>query len=138
MSKLKAFLQPAIAGKTKTVVISDRFVDEEGNAQPFVLQAISQEENEALSKKSRVEKEINNVPMDVLDDVTYTKRLMLACVKEPDLSDSELCKYYGTVDPLEVLSKMLSIGEYQKLSIEIMMLNGLKTKQEKLKAAKNS
>ena len=76
--------------------------------------------------------------MPVLDNGLYTKRLMLECVKEPDLNDSELCKYYGVIDPLEVLGKMLSIGEYQKLSAEIMSINGLKTKKEKLEEAKNS
>mgnify|MGYP000119837341 CR=1 FL=1 len=41
MSKLKAFLQPSVSGKTKEVVVSDRFVDEDGTIQPFVIQAIS-------------------------------------------------------------------------------------------------
>lgn len=45
MSKLKAFLQPSVSGKTKEVVVSDRFVDEDGTIQPFVIQAISQEKN---------------------------------------------------------------------------------------------
>ena len=49
MSKLKAFLQPSVAGTTLAVIVSDRFKDEEGKPQPFVIQAISQEENEALA-----------------------------------------------------------------------------------------
>mgnify|MGYP000332276061 CR=1 FL=1 len=126
MSKLKAFLQPPITGKTKEVVVSDRFVDENGTIQPFVIQAISQEKN------------ADGIPMPMLDNGLYTKRLMLECVKEPDLNDSELCKYYGVIDPLEVLGRMLSIGEYQNLSAEIMGINGLKTKKEKLEEAKNS
>ena len=138
MSALKAFLQPPVSGKTKEVIISERFVDEEGNIMPFVIQAISQEENEALAKKSRIEKIVNGLPVETLDDITYTKRMMLACVKEPDLKDAELCKYYGVVDPLEVLSKMLSIGEYGALSEAVMQINGLKNKNERLKEAKNS
>lgn len=138
MSALKAFLQPPVTGRTKEVIISDRFVDDDGKAMPFVIQAISQEENEALARKSRVEKTIGDVPVDSLDNITYTKRLMLACVKEPDLKDAELCKYYGVVDPLEVLSKMLSIGEYGALSDEVMKINGMKNKKERQKEAKNS
>lgn len=138
MSKLKAFLQPPITGKTKEVVISDRFVDENGTIQPFVIQAISQEKNAELSENSKNEKIVDGIPMPMLDNGLYTKRLMLECVKEPDLKDSELCKYYGVLDPLEVLGKMLSIGEYQNLSAEIMGINGLKTKKEKLEEAKNS
>lgn len=138
MNALKAFLQPPVAGKTKGVVISNRFQDEEGNVVPFVIQAISQEENERLSKISMVEKNVDGMPTDMLDHVAYTKRLMLACVKEPDLRDSELCKYYGTLDPEEVLGKMLSIGEYQELSSQIMIINGFHNKREKLNEAKNS
>lgn len=138
MSALKAFLQPPVSGTTKEVIISDRFMDEDGKIMPFVIQAISQEENESLAKKSRIEKTVNDMPVDSLDNITYTKRLMLACVKEPDLRDAELCKYYGVVDPLEVLSKMLSIGEYGALSEEVMKINGMKNKKEKMKEAKNS
>ena len=138
MSKLKAFLQPPITGKTKEVVVSDRFVDENGTIQPFVIQAISQEKNAELSENSKNEKIVDGIPMPMLDNGLYTKRLMLECVKEPDLNDSELCKYYGVIDPLVELGRMLSIGEYQNLSAEIMGINGLKTKKEKLEEAKNS
>ena len=138
MSKLKAFLQPSVAGTTLAVIVSDRFKDEEGKPQPFVIQAISQEENEALAEQCRKDRIIDGIPMKMLDDTAYYKHLMLACVKEPDLKDSELCRYYGVVDPLDVLSKMLSIGEYQILTKEVMQINGLKSKQERLKEAKNS
>ena len=128
MSKLKAFLQPSVAGTTLAVIVSDRFKDEEGKPQPFVIQAISQEENEALAEQCRKDRIIDGIPMKMLDDTAYSKHLMLACVKEPDLKDSEL----------DVLSKMLSIGEYQILTKEVMQINGLKSKQERLKEAKNS
>ena len=115
MSALKAFLQPPVAGKTNKVIVSERFKGEDGQPVPFVLQAISQEKNEELSRLSREEKEVNGTVVSTLDNIAYTKRLMKACVKEPDLADSELCKYYGTMDPEDVLGKMLSIGEYLSL-----------------------
>lgn len=138
MSKLKAFLQPSVAGTTKEVIVSERFRDEDGAPQPFVIQAISQEENERLSNKCMKEHVVDGIPVSMLDNTSYTRAMMLACVKEPDLKDSELCKYYGTMDPEEVLGKMLSIGEYQHLSKEIMAINGIKSKSEKMKEAKNS
>ena len=57
--------------------------------------------------------------MKMLDDTAYSKHLMLACVKEPDLKDSELCRYYGVVDPLDVLSKMLSIGAVSYTHLDV-------------------
>lgn len=137
MSALKAFLQPSVAGKTKEVIVSERF-NEDGHPVPFIIRAISQETNEELSRLSREEKEVNGTVVSTLDNIAYTKRLMKACVLEPDLADSELCKYYGTMDPEDVLGKMLSIGEYKLLSEEIMKLNDLKTSLEKHKEAKNS
>ena len=80
MSKLKAFLQPPITGKTKEVVVSDRFVDENGTIQPFVIQAISQEKNAELSENSKNEKIVDGIPMPMLDNGLYTKRLMLVCI----------------------------------------------------------
>ena len=138
MSALKAFLQPPVAGKTNKVIVSERFKGEDGQPVPFVIQAISQEKNEELSRLSREEKEVNGTVVSTLDNIAYTKRHMKACVKEPHLADSELCKYYGTMDPEDVLGKMLSIGEYKLLSEEIMKLNDLKTSAEKHKEAKNS
>ena len=137
MSTLKAFLQPSIAGRTREIIISDRFVNEDGKAMPFIIQAISQEENEVLAKQSRIEKIVNDIPVDSLDNIVYTKRLMLACVKEPDLRDAELCKFYGVVDPADVLSKMLSVGEYRDLSRAIMEINDMASPREKMKEAKN-
>lgn len=138
MSTLKAFLQPLVAGKTKKVIVSERFIGEDGNVVPFVIQAIGQDRNEELARISREEKEVNGVPVEVLNNTIYSKRLMLECVKEPDLRAAELCKHYGVVDPMDVLGKMLSIGEYQKLSEEILKINGMKTTKEKMKEAKNS
>lgn len=138
MSKLKAFLQPPVAGRTKEVVISDRFKDEEGNPVPFVIQAIDQKKNEQLANTSTITEETDIGPVERLDHVLYTRRMILACVKEPDFADQEVCKYYGTVDPLEVPAKMLSIGEYNRLSEEIMNLNDIKSARKKVKEAKNS
>lgn len=73
-----------------------------------------------------------------LDRSLYTRRLILACVKEPDLKDKEICDYYGVIDPLEVAGKMLSVGEYGILVDAIMELNGVNDAQEKLEEAKNS
>ena len=138
MSALKAFLQPTVAGATKEVFVSDRFKDEKGNPVPFIIKAISQKENEKIAKMSRATVKVNGAPVEKLDNFLYTKRLINACVQEPDFSAQEICKYYGTEDPLEVPSQMLSIGEYNRLSEAILELNGMKDQEDKLEEAKNS
>jgi hypothetical protein len=138
MSALKAFLQPSVAGKTKEVIVSDRFKDENGKPVPFVIKAISQEENEKIAKLSRKIVKVNGTPVDKLDTFLYTKRLINACVQEPDFGNQEICKYYGTEDPLEVPSQMLGIGEYNRLSEAIMELNGITDQESGMTEAKNS
>lgn len=53
MSTLKAFLQPTVAGQTKEVILSERFKEKDGTVVPFVIQAISQEENDRLCQQSQ-------------------------------------------------------------------------------------
>ena len=138
MSALKAFLQPSVEGVTKEVIISERFKGEDGKPVPFVIKAISQKENEKLARMSRKTAKVDGVPVEKTDSILYTRRLILACVQEPDFSDQELCKYYGTEDPLEVRSQMLSVGEYNRLSNAILELNDMKSMGEKSEEAKNS
>lgn len=138
MSALKAFLQPPVTGVTKQVIVSNRFKDDDGNQVPFVIKAISQKENEKLAHMSRKTAIVKGNPVESLDNLLYTKRLLLACVQEPDFSAQEMCKYYGTEDPLEVPSQMLSIGEYNRLSEAILELNGMRDPKELLEDAKNS
>ncbi len=138
MSALKAFLRPPVTGVTKQVIVSDRFKDDEGNPVPFVIKAINQKENEKLARMSRKASNVKGTPVESLDNLLYTKRLVLACVQEPDFSDQEMCKYYGTEDPLDVPSQMLSVGEYNRLSEAILELNGMRDSKELLEDAKNS
>lgn len=138
MGALSAFLQPSVAGQTKEVIISERFKDENGKPVPFVLQAISQAENEQLAKLSKIRERRKGQIEERLDNIAYQRRLIIACVKEPDLSAKELCDYYGVVDPMDVPGVMLSVGEYGLLVDAISELNGINDAQEKLEAAKNS
>ncbi len=124
MSDLHAFLHPVQGDDTVEVVISKRFLGEDGKPVPFRIRALTQEENDELTKKSmhlakggrRGEKE--------LDRIGYNRRILVAATVSPDFSNEELCAAYGTMDPLEVPSRMLLAGEYDRLSREILALSG--------------
>lgn len=130
MGKLGAFLKPSPAGRTREVALS-RFTDEDGNAVPLVVKSITPEENEAISKKCTGKD-------GVLDSVAYGNQLMVACMAEPDLRDTELCRYYGVLDPALVPGRMFTIGEKQIIQDAIMDINDLKEARRKLDEAKNS
>ncbi len=130
MGKLGAYLRPAPAGKTKTVYL-ENFKDEEGNPLPFVVKSISPKENEILVRRYSDEK-------GNLDGITYGNQLIAMCLVEPNLKDTELCTFYGVMDPADVPSIMFSVGEKQIIQDAISEINDIKAAQNVLKMAKNS
>lgn len=124
MSRLSAFLHPIPVQQEKEVVISDRFVDENGNVVPFKIRALTQEENEALVKRSRHMRRIDGQWQEKLDNMELSRRTVVAATVEPDFSSQEMCDAYGVLDPLMVPGKMLLSGEYARLMQEITDLSG--------------
>lgn len=138
MSNLQAFMTPNTE-ETREVIISDRFRDKDGKVVPFVIKSLSQAENEEIKKRTSIPVVKSGVVIgDKLDSEKYGRELVLASVRTPNFRDSELCKFYATMDPLEVPSKMLRVGEYSKLVKAINDLNGLNDNIEVLEEeAKN-
>ena len=118
-------MQPPVEAETKKVIISARFTDENGEPQPFIIRVISQETNEGLRRQAVKPVKKNGVVVgEDFDAAKFGKLLVMACTVEPNLKDTELCEYYKTLDPLDVASRMLTAGEYNKLVREINNLNG--------------
>ena len=61
--------------------------------------------------------------MESFDSVKYTNMLVAACTVKPDFREADICDAYHTMDPLDVPSRMLTAGEFTKLTVEIMDLN---------------
>lgn len=125
MSNLSAFLNPAGPLEKKEIVISKRFRKEDGTPAPFVIRPISQKENDELLRKSTRRVKVNGQLIETLDSTEYGRRVVVAATEEPNFASEEMCKAYGTMDPLEVPGKMLLVGEYSRLSQAIMELSGL-------------
>ena len=124
MSNLSAFLNP-VKVENKELLISERFRDENGKPVPFVIRPVSQGENDILVRTSTRTVKVNGQPVEKLNNVEYSRRVVVAATVTPDFTSEELCRAYGTMDPLEVPGKMLLVGEYNKLSAAIMALSGL-------------
>lgn len=137
MSVLKGFLQPSPMEETKEVIISDRFKDENGKPLPFKLRKIDSETSEALMKRCRRKERVNGQIITEVDNAKYTKLLVLACVVSPNFKDSEMCDFYKVINPEDVPSRMLSIGEFSRLSDEIMKFNDFDTPEELENEVKN-
>ena len=134
MSKLSAFLYPAAGAGEKELVISKRFLNEDGSPAKFKIRAVTQEENDAITKRATRRVKVDGMPVEQLDNVDYSRRLVVAATMEPDFSAREMCDAYGVADPLLVPGKMLLSGEYARLMKAISDLSGFESPEE---AAKN-
>lgn len=133
---LSAFLNPAQEAGPQKVVISQRFLGEDGKPVPFTIRPLTQAENDELVRKSTRRVKQNGQLVELLDKTEYGRRVVAAATVEPDFSNEELCRRYGTLDPLEVPGRMLLVGEFARLSEAILKLSGLDGDAEE--QAKNS
>lgn len=124
MSKLSAFLHPVTTQEEKEVVISKRFLDEKGNPVPFKIRALTQEENDKITKQATRRTKESGQSVERLDNADYARRIILEATVEPDFRAKEMCDRYGVLDPLQVPGKMLLSGEYRKLMDAILELSG--------------
>ena len=120
---LRAYMQPPGVNETKTVYPSKRLKGADGNPAPFVIRVIDQETNNKLIKQATEKKKVNGRLIEMLNSEKYGNLLIQACVVEPDLKNAELCAFYETVNPVDTINRMLSVGEYNRLVREIKLLN---------------
>ena len=124
MGTLSAFLHPAVPAAEKEVFVSDRFRDEKGEPVPFKIKALTQEENDAISRQCRRTKMVNGQPVENLNTSEYSRRIVLAGTVEPNFAAKELCDHFQVLDPAQVPGKMLLAGEFTRLLKAIMELSG--------------
>lgn len=124
---IKSFMMEVV-GDTKEVKL-DRFEE------PFVIEAISETENDRLKKVHTTKRrsKAGNIVKD-LDTDKYGDALLARCVKTPDLQDAQLQAYYKTEgSATDTLKAMLLAGEYANLTKEVLELNGFNESEEDLK-----
>lgn len=71
-----------------------------------------------------VEKPDRALCVDALDMDDGDAYLVLECVVEPKLKESELLQAYGCVEPLEVVEKIFEPGEISLISQELVKMAG--------------
>jgi hypothetical protein len=137
MSVLKGFLQPSPMEETTTVIISDRFKSEDGKPLPFKIRKIDNETAGALLKRCTKNEKVHGQIVQRTDNTKYTNMLILACVVEPNFADKEMCDFYKVINPEDVPGRMLSVGEFNRLSEAIMDFNDFDTPEKIEEEAKN-
>lgn len=124
---LAAFLKP-VTVENELVEVSDRYRDENGKPVKWEIRAITSKENDQLMRKHT--KRDKKTKQEIFDRTSYTNDLVASAVVYPDLKNAELQKAYGVLGDVELLQKMLIMGEFMKLSEEVQKISGLDVEDE--------
>ena len=137
----KAFMN---SGKVKTETqkypASRRFIDEKSEPMLWEIEVLNGKEfNRILSscKTKTIDKQTRQT-FEKTDATKLQEKMLVRCVRFPDLSDSELQDSYGVVGELDLLLAMLTPGEYSDLYDAVMQAQGFEAgMSEKIEEAKN-
>jgi hypothetical protein len=131
MASVKAFLKQNVKQQDNVkVVISERFVDDNGKSIEWEIKAITTAENEALMKASTIKVPVQGKRgqyTSEIDSSKYNAKLLAACTVYPNLKDEELQKSYGVMGEEALITVMLLPGESIKLLEEISKINKFNT-----------
>ncbi|CAG7593006.1 putative protein YqbN [Peptoniphilus tyrrelliae] len=124
MEKNLNYFMPEVAkGKREDfeIIVSDRFVDEEGNPVAWTFRLLSAKEIDDLKNAAIVEKNKSLLKVD-------TKKLIVDTISEtiiyPNLKSEELQNAYGAMNISELLDKMLEGREYERFTDKLMKAQG--------------
>lgn len=137
MNKFNAFFKENAKPKIDKIdfVVSDRFLDEDGNEIPFVLRYLNPKEITTIQNSGLVTDKKGKVEFKA--DVMQLN-LVVATISEPDLLDAEFQKSYGVTNPHDLINEMLTSEEYMKLLAKCMIMQGMsKNINDYIEEAKN-
>lgn len=138
---LSAFMaQNAKQVENKNYVASQRFTDENGKPIEWELQCITAGENQKLRKSCTKSVPVNGKRgqyTQEFDTAAYQSKLAVKCVLFPDLNDAQLQESYGVMCAEQLITAMLTSGEFDNLMAAILDHNGFADDGERIDEAKN-
>lgn len=138
---LSAFLSQNVKRVENTLyTATNRIVDENGNPIPWEICCITATENARIrkgcmttvavaGKKGQYTQEFNSQ--------LYLARLCVRTTVYPDLQDKELQDSYGVMSAEELISTMLTPGEFEDYATAVMKANGFDDEENLVEEAKN-
>jgi len=140
-NSLSAFMaQNAKQVENRKIVASQRFVGADGKPMEWEIRCISASENQKLRKACT-----RNIPVQgkrgqftqEFDGQTYQAKIAVACTVFPNLDDAELQESYGVMGAEQLITTMLTFGEFDEYVSAILDINGFADTQELVDEAKN-
>lgn len=71
------------------------------------------------------------------DAHAYLAKVSVRCTVFPNLNDAELQSSYGVMGAEQLITTMLSAGEFEDYSTKVLEVNGFQTGEEMVEEAKN-
>lgn len=141
MSNFSAFMaQNVVKIENKKVVVSKRFVGEDGKPLDWEIRAITSDENDDLMRRAVVQVPVmgqRGAMSRETDRAKYMGLLFASAVVYPDLNNAELQDSYGAKTPEALLKKMLYLQEYATLGQAVMDLSNIDNLPDLVEEAKN-
>lgn len=137
---LSAFLaQNAKQVDNRKIAVSPRFVGEDGKPMEWEITCITAHENQKIRKAStrNVQTGKRGQYTQEFDTSLYQAKLATQSVVFPDLNDKELQDSYGVMSAEQLISAMLTPGEFDNLILDITDLCGFTADGELVDEAKN-
>lgn len=120
---------------------SPRFTDPEtGEPMQWEICCITAKENAAIRKSC-----MRQIPVpgrkgqftQDFDAHAYLAKVSVRCTVFPNLNDAELQSSYGVMGAEQLITTMLSAGEFEDYSTKVLEVNGFQTGEEMVEEAKN-
>ena len=138
---MKSFLKSnAIAMEEQEFVVSNRFVDDDGNAIAWKIRVLGNDEIESIERACRKKEFVKGTSeyKYQTDKNKMQAQMICAAVVEPNLNDTELQESYGTIGAEATVKAMLTPGEYTDLANAVAQVAGFQVgMNDKIKTAKN-
>ncbi len=120
---------------------SPRFTDPDtGKPMEWEICCITAKENAAIRKSC-----MRQIPVpgrkgqftQDFDAHAYLAKVSVRCTVFPNLDDAELQNSYGVMGAEQLITTMLSAGEFEDYSTKVLEVNGFQTGEEMVEEAKN-
>lgn len=126
---LVAFLKEnKVEKKPEKIFVTDSFIDPKtGKALLWEIRPIGSEEEKKISDavvRTTTDRRTGTVTQ-IRDDAEYLAGLSAQSVVFPDLKDKELQDSYGVRSQVDLLRKLLTVGELLRLAENVMRISGL-------------
>lgn len=121
MGTLSAFMkQNAKPIENEEIVVSNRFMDEKGNSEKWIIRKLTGKENNNLRRKhtKKIKSKLGRIEEN-FNSESYQEEYITSSIIYPDLTNTELQESYQALGEYDLLQKMLTADEFANLQIKL-------------------